>query len=448
MTEASQSQKSVDLELGKDAAVALTIKVGGLVLVYLVQVFLARWMGRSEYGIYEYVIAWSVLLAIPAGLGLPRIALRLIPEYRVKQEWGLMRGLFRGSWLMTLGVGLLFTAAGAGIILLLNNYRSSFIYGIPLLLGMVLVPLQALIQLQQETSRGMGDVTLAFAPSLIMWPVLTLCGAFLFIETQHSLSSLPAIEVAIGSLFLVVVFQWLLLQQKIRKDVEPASPVYAYREWLGISLVLLIQRAFLIVLDQTDIIMVGSLAGSDSAGVYNAAAKTALWVKFVLEMLNWVVAPIFATLYTQGDMKGLQRVVSKITVWIFWPSIVISVLLLTFTQPVLSIFGPGFEPANLSLKVLVIGRLVDALCGSVGSLMVMTGHQNKSLPVFITCALINLVGNAIAIPYFGILGAAIATTFTMVVWNVWLSILVTKYLGIRTWIFYSLFNRENESVNN
>ena len=443
MTQTSPAQKSVDIEsLAKDATVALIIKVGGLVLIYLVQVFLARWMGKSEYGIYEYVIAWSILLAIPAGLGLPRTALRLILEYRVKQEWGLMRGLLRGSSLLTLAVGLLLALAGAGIILLVNNYRS-FSYAMPLLMGTMLVPLQALVQLLLETSRAMGDVTLAFAPSLIVWPVLVICGTFFLIETQHSLTSLSAIEVAIGSLFLVVVFQWLLFQQKIHKDVEVAAPVYAYRQWLGISLVLLLQRAFLILLDQTDIIMVGSLVGSEGAGLYNAAAKTALWVKLVLEMLNWVVAPAFATLYAQGNMQGLQKVVSKITIWIFWPSIAISLFLLAFTGPVLSIFGQDFVVASWSLKVLVIGRLVDALCGSVGSLMMMTGHQKQALPVFITCALINVVGNAIAIPYFGIVGAAIATTFTIIVWNVWMSILVMKYLKIRTWIFYSLFNREN-----
>jgi O-antigen/teichoic acid export membrane protein len=331
MTQTSPTQKSVDIEsLAKDAAVALIIKVGGLVLIYLAQIFLARWMGKSEYGIYEYVIAWSVLLAVVAGLGLPRAALRLIPEYRVKEEWGLTRGLLRGSWLLTLVTGVLLALVVAGIVLLLNNYRSSFIYGIPLLLGSILVPLQALMQLQQETSRAMGDLTLAFAPYLIIWPVLVICGAFFLIKTQHSLSSLPAIEVAIGSLFLVVVFQWLLLQQKIHKDLEVAAPVYAYRQWLGISLILLVQRAFLMILDQTDIIMVGSLAGSESAGLYNAAAKTALWVRFVLEMLNWVVAPVFATLYAKGDMQGLQKVVSKITLWIFWPSIVISLFLLVF----------------------------------------------------------------------------------------------------------------------
>ncbi|MDE5107461.1 MAG: hypothetical protein O4808_10480, partial [Trichodesmium sp. St17_bin3_1_1] len=60
MTESSvsQVQKSTQLDsLAKDAVVALFIKVAGLILIYVLQILLARWMGKTEYGLYEYVIA-------------------------------------------------------------------------------------------------------------------------------------------------------------------------------------------------------------------------------------------------------------------------------------------------------------------------------------------------------------------------------------------------------
>ncbi|NES19099.1 MAG: oligosaccharide flippase family protein [Symploca sp. SIO3E6] len=246
------------------------------------------------------------------------------------------------------------------------------------------------------------------------------------------------IEVATVMLLVVVLFQSWLLREKVDREIEPASPVYAYRTWIGISVILLIQRAFFIILDETDIIMVGSLIGPAAAGIYNAAAKTAKWVSFVLEIMVMVAGPAFATLYAQGDMPGLQKVVSRVTIWIFLPSTIICVFLLAFTQPVLSIFGQDFIAATGSLKVLILGRLVNALCGTVACLMVMTGHQKKSLPVFCCSALINLGLNAIAIPRFGILGAAMTTSFTLVIWNIWLSILVVKHIRVRPSIFYSL----------
>ncbi|MBO3457686.1 hypothetical protein G7B40_008605 [Aetokthonos hydrillicola Thurmond2011] len=74
----SQAQGNTQIvTLAKDPAIALIVQASGLLLVYLLQISLAQWMGRTEYGIYEYVMSWSLLLAIPAGLGLPHTILRL-----------------------------------------------------------------------------------------------------------------------------------------------------------------------------------------------------------------------------------------------------------------------------------------------------------------------------------------------------------------------------------
>ena len=77
-------------------------------------------------------------------------------------------------------------------------------------------------------------------------------------------------------------------------------------------------------------------------------------------------------------------------------------------------------------------------------LMVMTGHQNKSATVLGYVVVMNVVGNAIAIPLFGVVGAAIATTLTMIIRNIWLSVLVAKNIGVHPSIFYSIFNGEKE----
>ncbi|MFB2837330.1 flippase [Floridanema evergladense] len=441
----SQNQKTIQLDLlAKETTIALIIKIIGLSLTYLLQIFLAKWMGRTEYGIYEFVMSCSLLLAIPAGLGLPHTVLRLIPEYRVKQDWQRLHGVMRGSWLVTVLASLGLVAIAITSIIIINHFHH-FIYATPLLFGMGLVLLQALQSLQEETARAMEDIPLAFVPSQIIFPILVLGSGFLLLQRHEDLTSLPMIEIATFMFLIIVGFQLGLLWQKSKQEFVPDKPIYDYREWLGIALVLLIQQASSGILSQTDTVMIGSLIGPESAGIYNAAVKTSLWTSFVLQIVNMVAAPMFTTLYTQGDIAGLQKVVSRVTIWIFYPTIAIALCLITFTQPILSLFGSGFIAADWSLKVLVLGQLVNALCGSVGYLMIMTGHQNQSFRVIFCSALLNVVLNAILIPILGIVGAAIATSFTMIVWNVWLSILVVKYIGVRPSILYSLFERDNLS---
>ncbi|NEP45530.1 MAG: oligosaccharide flippase family protein, partial [Okeania sp. SIO2H7] len=198
MTETVPSLTKENLNLGvlaKETAIALVIQFGGIILTYLAQVFLARWMGRTEYGIYEYVIAWYVLLAIPAGLGLPHTVLRFISEYRVKEKWGLLRGIVGSSWLMTILASLLVSLLSFGVILLLNYYRN-FAYATPLLIGIGFIVLQASVNLQLETARALKDVILAYAPSQIVWPALIICGGFLLLQTDRSLTGNGAIAIA------------------------------------------------------------------------------------------------------------------------------------------------------------------------------------------------------------------------------------------------------------
>ncbi len=441
MTQTVPSTTEENLNLGvlaKEAGIALIIQFGGILLTYLVQVFLARWMGRTEYGIYEYVIAWSILLAIPAGLGLPHTVLRFVSQYRAKEEWGLLWGIVRSSWLMTVLGSLLVSLFVLGVILLLNTYHP-FAYATPLLIGIGLILLQSLVNLQLETARAAQDVTLAYVPSQIIWPLLLIGGAFLVLQNTHSLTGNSAIAIAELALLVAVLFQLGLLLLKFNQEFVASKPVYTIREWLNVALMLSLQYACLILLSKTDTIMIGSILGAKEAGVYSAAVKTAEWVRFVLTIINIVAAPSFAILYAKGDIKGLQKVVSTVALWIFWPSLAISLLLIVFSQPILGIFGSEFVAANWQLKILVLGQVIDAWCGSVGYLMLMTGHQNKSLPVFVYATVLNIVFNAIAIPLLGTVGAAIATAFCFTLWNIWMSFLVVKYVGINPFAFRGLF---------
>ena len=438
-TSVTNSAESIQIwDLARDTGVALIIQVGGVSLTYLLQVVLARWMGKTEYGIYEYVMAWSLLLGIFAGLGLARTNLRLISEYRVREDWGRLRGLFKGSCSIVFIAGCLIALVGTGILLLIDPARH-FAYTNPLLIGVWLIPLQGLVQLQLEASRALEDVTLAYAPYQIIWPVLILCGGLLVMESDIPIASMPMLSLATGLLVVVILGQRLLIGSKIDKEFEPADPIYDYKEWFGISLVLLLQGSFIVILNQTDIVMVGNFLGPEQAGTYSAAIKTAMLISIILQTVNTVVAPAFVSLYYQDDLVGLQKIVATVTAWIFWPSLVLGILFMTFSHAILGVFGPGFLTVDWELKILVLGRVLDAVCGSVGCLMVMTGHQNQSVVVFGVAAAINLILNAVLIPIFGSLGAAIATTLSLVMWNIALSILVMKYIGVRSSIFYNLF---------
>ncbi|MDJ0557437.1 MAG: flippase [Microcoleaceae cyanobacterium MO_207.B10] len=426
--------------LAKGAGIAFLIRVFGVGIKYFLEICLARWMGAVEFGIYEYVISWTMVLAIFAQLGLPTANLRFISEYKVRSQWGSLRGLLRSSWQLILIAGLFLSIVATGIILWLKA-TYNFAYSIPLLTGILLIPLLALIQLQLEMARAIRKIVLAYAPFQIFWPILVFLGALFFLANNQQITSILIIAWSVISLFIILVFQFFLLRRKFDAEIYSVKAIYKTDEWIKVALPLLLGTTFLMLLNQTDILMIGGMINSEAVGIYSAAAKTAIWVIFILQAVNTVIAPVFTTVYTQGNREELKKLVATIAHWIFWPSLVVAIFMIIFAEEILGFFGPEFRAAQWEMIILVIGNLVNAGTGSVGWLMIMTGHQNQCTLIFGFSAMINLVLNLILIPNFGTLGAAIATAITMIMWNILLHILVVKYLNVYPGIVYNLLRK-------
>ena len=85
------------------AGAAFLIRVAGAAIVFVSQVFLARWMGGSEFGSYVYATTWLMLVGDIIHLGLPLMAQRYIPEYTLRNDFDRLRGFIFGSRWIEIG---------------------------------------------------------------------------------------------------------------------------------------------------------------------------------------------------------------------------------------------------------------------------------------------------------------------------------------------------------
>jgi O-antigen/teichoic acid export membrane protein len=422
--------------LVRGAGVLALIQVAGIGLGYVSQILFARWLGAREYGIYAYVVGWAVLLAALPTLGLPDTVLRFVPEYSVRQDWARLRGVIRRSWLISLGVGLILALCGTAFVLAFDHFRP-IEYTPELIAGIWTVPLLALVNLQTGLSRGIKQVAAAFTPNMVLRPLFLVIGALLLLMSSHALTSLMVLGASIATLPLVLLVQLGLFRRDLPSNLKTAGPVYDSRVWLSVALPLLLVSTLGLTMSQTGLIAVGALSGPVSAGLYNAAFKTASLLALVLSMTNAVAAPLFATLHAQGDHAELQRLTSTVTRWSFWSSLALAVVLVVFAEPILRLFGDDFVAARLVLAILAVGQLVNTGTGPAGALLNMTGYQNATLRVTFWSALVNVLLSVGGVLYFGIAGAALAAALTIALWNIWLWRIVVKELGIQTSIFHT-----------
>ncbi|NJL10777.1 MAG: oligosaccharide flippase family protein [Calothrix sp. SM1_7_51] len=257
--------------LARGAGIALILQILSAAYNYWLQVMLARWMGVKEYGAYDYACTLGIFFGFLAGLGLPTAVLRFVSEYKAQQDWARLRGIIWGSWRQTFIVSLI-TATCGTIVLLLFDISE---YRFELILGIWTVPGIALANLQQQIVRATRQLIIAYAPFLIVYPLLLLGVTFVW-RTQQNLDSKSALLLSIISLLVILGIQLFIFKSKIAPEINSVRPIHEMLNWWKVSLPLMFIEGSYMILSQTDTLMIGSMLGVKEVGMYSAALKTSV----------------------------------------------------------------------------------------------------------------------------------------------------------------------------
>jgi O-antigen/teichoic acid export membrane protein len=186
------------------------------------------------------------------------------------------------------------------------------------------------------------------------------------------------------------------------------------------------------VINQIDMVILGALRGKDAAGIYAAAQNCAPLISLVLISVNAILGPIIARLYALGQIKQLQRMVTRSARIVVIFSLPVTFVFICFGHRVLWLFGEDFMAGHWALAILSIGQFVNAAMGSVGLILVMMEQEKEVAKGFSLGILINLILNILLIPRWGIEGAATATATSIIFVNILLAARTYQKVGIHT----------------
>lgn len=411
--------------VARGAGGSLVAQVAGLGLGYVLHVCLAQWMGVDGYGLYTYVLAWTALLALPAAAGFPISVIRFLPAYQAHKQWGLLRGFLGWSISRTVLLGsviVLLFGAGAWAVVT-PTYRTILLAGA----GLILV--QALFSLLAGMLRGMYHVSKAHALPVVRHAGVLLGGWVLFL-TASGVTPVQAVALTIAATAVAGTVFVPALLRALPAEVWAASPRRAPAEWWRVSLPLLLVMGFTLALHQTDLLMVGSFLGTQEAGLYAAASRTAMLVNMVPIAIAASADPMVARLYAENNRSGLQVLATAAARWALGAALGVGVVLVAVGGDVLRLFGVAFSEALPILLVLTAGHTLHAGFGLAGALLNLTGHQKTSMYIFGACALLNLGLNALGIWLGGMMGVALATVASIVLLRTMLWWVVRRKLHI------------------
>ncbi|GMQ78724.1 MAG: polysaccharide biosynthesis C-terminal domain-containing protein [Anaerolineae bacterium] len=421
---------SIAAIFARGAGSAFVVNLTGVALAFGVAVLLARILGAEQYGYYVYALTWVMLLALPSLLGMDTAAVRFIAAYKARGEDSLAAGFFVYSRRFTLYASILLALVLAGVVwwledTLVLSLRVTF------WVACLLLPIVVRLRLYAALLRGLKKPVAALAPEVLLHPLLLI--AVLIIWMTYTGKDPQAATALKANLFSVVLLV-ILLFLYVRKMFQPLGKLEISRcakvEWYRTAFPLMLLAGSQVLLSQTDIVMLGFLRGTFDAGIYSAAARLGGLVAFGLVVVNIIVAPLIADLHARKHKQKLQRLVTLSAMAVLLVAVPVSLILFIAGEWVLGLFGTAFTAGYSALLILAVGQLVNALAGSVGFMMTMTGHQREAARILGFTVVLNLFLNGLLIPEFGMPGAAIATASALVFWNVWMLFYVRRQLSI------------------
>lgn len=401
----------------------------GVGLTYCSQLVIARVVGVEMFGVYAYVFAWMGLLAYFSTLGFEVGLLRFVPAYEAQRAWSLLRGVIQYAQRRSLIVGLCIIVIGTCVATasrMSPELRNTFV------VGFILVPILALLWIRCSIVRAYrGSISAVVPNRLVRDGMLIILVAILTLVSPWTVSaSLVMVATVVSS--AVALSCTIFVIHRLRPRVaDDALPAYDAATWRRAALPLVIIGTTEALMNRTGVILLGWFEDTRDAGIYSLAFNIAFVVALPQVAVSTLFAPTISSLFVRNDRAMLQTLVARAASWTLCAGASIALVLFVLAEPLLAWFGPEFEAGVPALRILLVGQVIVAAAGPQLHVLNMTGHERSGAAMLVASAAANATLTAILITPFGMIGAAIGSAVTLIVWNLAMSIFLWRRLHLR-----------------
>jgi O-antigen/teichoic acid export membrane protein len=213
-------------------------------------------------------------------------------------------------------------------------------------------------------------------------------------------------------------FVFLRLLHRVENETtEVLAPVSVdlTRAFASYSLPRALGQVFQVAVLWMDTLIISAILGTTAAGIYAAGTRYLLIGIFTAEAIMQVLGPRISALLSLRKRDEAARLYSIGTAWqttITWS---VYLVVMFFSVPLLRIFGPEYIAASPALVWLAAAMLAAALFGPSDTIILMSGRARLSLFNAFVAVGINVAGNFLLVPRFGITAAGATWAVTLVV---------------------------------
>jgi O-antigen/teichoic acid export membrane protein len=241
-----------------------------------------------------------------------------------------------------------------------------------------------------------------------------------FFLLSDSKNPLYIIDYFIYGFIFISLFSSIILYFSLKDKNEELEVNYneeTIKDIIKYSIPIAISTVSIYLLSSIDIFVIKYYEGSTNVAFYSVAVKVITVIGVAINAISLSVATEIAYNFTNKNFDELRKILKKSGQIIFYFSLISSLFLFLFCQPILCVFGNQYLASSTAFIILLAGNLIMSISGNTYIYLLMTNKGMIMVKLLLLSVLINLSLNLILIPRFGIEGAAIASITAIIFWN-------------------------------
>ncbi len=411
----------------------------------VVQILIVRSLPRTDYGNFAYALSLVQSAELVIALGLDRALTRFVAIFDEERRDDELLGT------LVLQVATI-VAAGAAVVALvigLQGWLGGHLVGDVQAAGLLavlilLAPLGALDSVLLGLFAVYAQPRVIFIRRYVLTPLLRLSAVLLVLVGSHNVRLLAAgylVAGVIGLLFYLQALRRLLRTTDLGGRLRRARMSIPYRELLGFTLPLLTTDLVYFSMQGTTSVLLGRNGGAGQLATFNAVLSPARTIQMVMASAGLLFTPAAARAFARRNHEGLADLYWSTAAWIAVLSFPLFALAAIFAEPfTVQLFGARYRDSSQVLEILAVGYYVNVSLGFNGLMLKVAAHLRYLMAINVAAAVINVALCAVLIPSHGAIGAAWATSGTLIAHN------ALKQAGLRRAAGISPFDRSRAGI--
>ncbi|PHN07565.1 lipopolysaccharide biosynthesis protein [Flavilitoribacter nigricans] len=376
----------------------------------------------AAYGLIQYIKASGLLFLPLANWGIQNLTVRYFPVFKTedRKHHGFLSFLFVAASLAYLVFALLAFVFWDQIFAYLQSQREEMEEGVRYL--WYFIPLTYLLVLVNMLTNYISNFQRIVIPAIVhdlflklVLPALILLFAYGFLSLEW------IVRIFLLAYVVIVIFLLLYLhrleelhlhrpQAKIWEHLRPMADFAGFSMLGSLGGVLALQL---------DLFMMGNMSDLFDTGVYGMAITITMVITIPQRSIMNITAPIIADRWQNRDTDPIQTIYQQTSLLLLIAGLFLLIeVAVNFPDLCSFVDNETLLGAYIPVLILGAGRIVDMGTSVNGHIIQYSERYRVNVYFIVFLGAVNILLNLLLIPRFGMAGAASATAFSLIAYNV------------------------------